>query len=136
MESRVDQAIERHKRGFNCAQAVACTYCDLAGVSEDVMFRMMEGFGAGMGAMECTCGAVSGAVAVAGMKNSNGRDLANSKGKTYQLSRKITSEFREKNGSTVCKDLKGVETKQVLRSCDGCIADAAELVEKILFTQE
>lgn len=89
MESRVEQAIERHKRGFNCAQAVACTYCDLAGVSEDVMFRMMEGFGAGMGAMECTCGAVSGAVAVAGMKNSNGRELANSKGRPISYPGKL-----------------------------------------------
>ena len=28
MESRVEQAAERKMCGYNCAQAVACTYCD------------------------------------------------------------------------------------------------------------
>ena len=32
MESRVEQAAERKMCGYNCAQAVACTYCDLAGI--------------------------------------------------------------------------------------------------------
>ena len=31
MESRIDQALERHHMGYNCAQSVACTYCDLFG---------------------------------------------------------------------------------------------------------
>ena len=29
MESRVEKAAERKMCGYNCAQAVACTYCDL-----------------------------------------------------------------------------------------------------------
>lgn len=32
MESRVEKAAERKMCGYNCAQAVACTYCDLAGM--------------------------------------------------------------------------------------------------------
>lgn len=74
MESRVAKTIELHKKGYNCAQAVACAYCDLVGVDEDTMFKMAEGFGAGMGGMEGTCGAVSGAVLLAGMHNSHGKD--------------------------------------------------------------
>ena len=35
MESRVEQAAERKMCGYNCAQAVACTYCDLAGIDEE-----------------------------------------------------------------------------------------------------
>ena len=31
MKSRVQEAKNRHKNGYNCAQAVACTYCDLRG---------------------------------------------------------------------------------------------------------
>ena len=31
MESRVKETIVRHDKGYNCAQAVACTYCDLFG---------------------------------------------------------------------------------------------------------
>ena len=29
METRVDKVSEKHKSGYNCAQAVACAYCDL-----------------------------------------------------------------------------------------------------------
>ena len=29
MKSRVEETIARHDKGYNCAQAVVCTYCDL-----------------------------------------------------------------------------------------------------------
>ena len=32
MTERVAKAVENHKSGYNCAQAVACAYCDLMGV--------------------------------------------------------------------------------------------------------
>ena len=51
LESRAVLAAERHKKGYNCAQAVACTYCDLVGVSEEEAFRSTEAFGLGMGGM-------------------------------------------------------------------------------------
>ena len=134
METRVQQTIERHDKGYNCAQAVACTYCDLVGIDEETMFRLTEGFGAGMGGMTATCGAVSGACALAGMKQSTGNlEAPNSKAKTYQLSKAILAEFQEKNGSVVCKELKGIGTGKALRSCPDCIKDAALLAEKILF---
>ena len=137
MESRTMEAKARHDRGFNCCQAVACTYCDLFGMDEETAFKACEAFGAGMGGMEGTCGAVSGAVFLAGLKNSCG-DLEKpvSKGKTYQFSRAITAKFREKNGSLVCRDLKGIETGTPLRSCEGCILNAAALVEELLLDQE
>lgn len=137
MESRVEKATERHQKGYNCAQAVACTYCDLVGMDEETMFKVTEGMGAGMGNMEGTCGAVSGAVALAGMLQSCGNlDAPSSKGATYKLSRAILNEFKAENGSVICKDLKGVETGKVLRSCPDCIKDAARLAEKVLFVEK
>ena len=41
---RVAKALENHKKGYNCAQAVACAYADLFGVDEKTAFRMTEGF--------------------------------------------------------------------------------------------
>lgn len=49
MDTRVEKTIERHKKGYNCAQAVACTYCDLVGVDEETMFKMTGGPGPGNG---------------------------------------------------------------------------------------
>lgn len=132
MSDQVDRALENHKKGMNCCQAVACAFSREVGVDEQILFKAGEGFGAGMGGMECTCGAVSGAVLLAGMKNSSGDAASPTKGKTYQLSKAIVRDFEEKNGSVICKELKGVETKKVLRSCDGCIEDAVRIVQKVL----
>lgn len=137
MKTRVEETIKRHDKGFNCAQAVACTYCDLVGVDEETMFKMTEALGLGMGGMEGTCGAVSGACVLAGMKNSSGcLEAPNSKAASYRLSRELVRRFLEKNGATVCKELKGVETGKVLRPCADCIRDAAAIVEEVLFCGE
>ena len=34
MADEVRKALENHKKGYNCAQAVACTYCDVVGMDE------------------------------------------------------------------------------------------------------
>ena len=134
MKTRIDETVKRHDKGYNCAQAVACTYSDLVGMDEETIFRLTEAFGAGMGNMEGTCGAVSGACMLAGLKNSSGNlELPNSKANTYKLSRAILDEFKNQNGSVICKELKGTETGKVLRSCQDCIQDAAKIAEKILF---
>ncbi|MDO4298333.1 MAG: C-GCAxxG-C-C family protein [Lachnospiraceae bacterium] len=132
MRDRVEEALERHAKGYNCCQAVACVFAEELGYKEDTVFRLAEGFGAGMGGMQCTCGAVSGAVMVAGMKNSTGAGLPKSKGATYKLSKDVVESFRQKNDSVICSELKGIETRKVLRSCDGCIEDAVRIAEKVL----
>ena len=71
MESRVQKAIDLHHKGYNCAQAVVCAYCDLFGLDEETAYRASEAFGFGMGQME-VCGALSGACMLAGLKNSGG----------------------------------------------------------------
>ena len=137
MESRIDETIKRHDIGMNCAQAVACTYCDLVGMDEVSMFKVTEAMGLGMGGMEGTCGAVTGACAIAGMLNSTGNiDHPDSKASTYKISKEITTRFKEQNGSLICRELKGVETGKVLRSCPDCITDAARILEDILSRQE
>ncbi len=132
MEDRVQKAMENHKKGYNCCQAVACAYADLVGVDEETMFRVAEGFGAGMGGLEGVCGAISGAVMLAGLKTSTGNlENPNSKGKTYLESKEILERFKEKNQSIICKELKGIETKKILRTCAGCIQDAAQIAEEM-----
>ena len=41
----------------------------------------------------------------------------------------MTEAFRTKNQSVICRELKGVDTGTVLRSCDGCIEDAVRIAE-------
>lgn len=131
-EERVELAHQLHNQGYNCAQAVACAFADKVNAEEDVLFRMTEAFGLGMGDMQNVCGAISGANLVAGLVNSKGTG-GMSKGATYKIARSMNTAFREKNGSTVCKDLKGVESGQVLRTCPGCIEDMVRITAKTLF---
>jgi C_GCAxxG_C_C family probable redox protein len=134
MNKYVEKALENHKKGYNCSQAVACAYAEAAGIDETMMFKVMEGYGFGMGDSNGTCGAVSGAIALIGFCNSDGNiDAPSTKKATYKLACKFTGEFVAKNRSMKCRDLKGTDTKKVLRSCDGCIADASEIVGKVLF---
>ena len=137
VEDRIAKSMELHKKGYNCCQAVACAFLDKTGLDEETMFRITEGFGLGMGGMKGTCGAISGAVVLAGLMNSSANlEKPDSKGATYKLSKQIVNEFIDMNKSAVCKDIKGVETGEVLRSCDGCIQDAVVLAAKILYGEE
>ena len=44
----------------------------------------------------------------------------------------MANAFKEKNGTYLCCELKGVADGNVRRSCPGCIEDACALVEKML----
>ena len=51
MSKKVEQAMAFHDKGYNCAQAVACSFCEEFGIDQETMFRVSEGFGLGMGMM-------------------------------------------------------------------------------------
>jgi hypothetical protein len=46
--------------------------------------------------------------------------------------RYIMEKFQERNGSTQCKQLKGIGTGKPLRECPLCVADASQFLEEIL----
>ena len=112
MSIKTDKAAQNHQKGYNCAQAVACAFAE---------------------EMEGTCGAITGAVAVIGaIKSCGDIEKPVSKAATYKLTGELVKRFQEKNQATKCKDLKGIETGKVLRSCPGCIEDATAILEEIL----
>lgn len=126
-------ALALHDKKYNCAQAVACTFAEEIGVDAEILFKACEAFGLGMGGTEGTCGAISGAIMLAGFKNSDGNlDTPATKAASYQLSKEIVRRFHEKNQATLCKDLKGLGTGAPLHSCAGCIEDAVEIVQEVL----
>ena len=125
-------ALDLHKSGFNCAQSVACSFCHVMGCEPETVFRLSEGYGAGMGTFG-TCGAVSAMAMVIGMKESDGNlDAPKSKQHCYKLMKQATDMFLEKNRSVVCREIKGMDGGPVLRSCDGCIEDAVAILDELL----
>ena len=128
--NRCEKAVANHKKGCNCAQAVACVFADKLGYSEDEFFRLSEAFGGGMGGTQGVCGAVSGMVLVAGAIKSYGLDRLpeTNKKASYEFARELMKKFENEIGSIICKEIKSRE----LRSCDGCIEDAVRILEDFL----
>ena len=127
IERRIAGSKAMHERGFNCAQCVALSCCDLVGLDETVAFRMLEGFGGGMADHTQTCGALSGAVAVVSYARSAGPQGPISKFATYEEIKLLVDMFRTQAGSTFCCEIRGLTGGPVLRSCEDCIADGIRM---------
>ena len=61
--SRVSRAV------LNCSLAILSTYAEDLGLDREVALKAAAGFGGGMGRMAGTCGAVTGALMVLGLKH-------------------------------------------------------------------
>ena len=123
IQQLTERALALHARNFNCAQCVACTLAPLVEACEDSTFRLMEGFGSGMGCKRETCGAVAGAVAMLGAANSFGPANPTSKQATYEL-------------STECRAIRGTDAPGPLPVCDDCIADCVRIGAEIIFERQ
>ena len=117
IKERAEYAAELKATGqCNCTQAVLKAFEDKLPVNSEELMKLTAGFAAGMGCMESTCGALIGAIVVAG-------DLTAGKG-TPRYSREILSDFQQRCGGTICKDLKGMETGVPLCPCPECVRNA------------
>ncbi len=125
MEERAAQAAELKAAGqCNCTQAVLKVFADKLPVDADTLMKLAAGYAAGMGCMESTCGALIGAVMVAGIAT-DGRG-------TPRISKQLVQAFQEKCGATICKDLKGIESGMVLCPCPECVRNAVLALGEVL----
>ena len=113
---RADKALEYKHKGYNCCQAVTAALAEEIGIDSEKLLNLSAGFGAGMGNMEGTCGALVGAVLAAGAATRGNGSI--------RLARQISERFAQQCGSIICKDIKGVETGRLLCSCDDCVRNA------------
>ena len=99
-------AQESFNSGFNCAQSVLKAFSDDLGIDEIQAINMASGFGAGMGRLQKTCGAVTGAFMVIGLSNNLSIQLAENRNDlTIQMIQDFENQFIKKHGTTQCKDL-------------------------------
>ena len=146
MESRVAHVLKCFNNGkdFNCTQAILSTYCEDFGLDKETALKIACGLGAGMGRLGHTCGAVSGAYLVIGLKH--GRftlEDTEAKEKTYAVVQEFEKRFIERNKTSICRELlqadllrddKKMLEARVLEICPRVVKDAAEILESLLFT--
>lgn len=143
--NRTQKALNYYSNGYNCAQSVVVSFTDLLKIDEEVALKMSSGFGGGMGRMQETCGAVTGAFMVIGYlrgKYQQGDDEA--KELTNRLIQEFSRRFVEANGTINCKaliefDLNTEEGRQQAdeanifnTKCSDLLKKSVELLEEIL----
>lgn len=144
--NRIEQAVSCLKGGFNCSQSILSTYGDLFGLSNDIALKISTAFGGGMARLGETCGAITGALMVIGLKYGKVKhydDIA--KEKTYEIARVYINRFKSLNGTIKCKELLNCDIstpegmnlakeKNLFNTiCPKMVRDSAEILEKLLF---
>ena len=145
--SRAERAKEKFLQGYNCSQAVAIAFCDVMGVGEDVVLKMMLPFGGGIGRLRMTCGAISGLAAVVGMIFAQAENTPENKKDTYAIVQELCAKFKAETGSLICAELLSgvhipvevggeaeVRSKEYYekRPCADMVALAAQILEEYL----
>ena len=148
--SRSERAKEKFLQGYACSQAVALAFCDVMGMDEDTVAKIMLPYGGGLGRLRLTCGAVSGMAAVIGMVFADAENTPENKKKTYAIVQEVCGRFQAETGSLICAELLSgmkvpVEVGGVAeartteyykkRSCADIVALAAQIVEDYLQEQ-
>ena len=127
-------------RKVNCAQAVLTSFCEELGLDRDLALKVTKCFGGGIAGSGKTCGAVTGAYMVMGL-----RQPASSEEPGKEKVQKLIKEFNEKfialNGSLECRSLLGYDVSQpaeleavktkglFVTTCPKFVKDSIEILE-------
>ncbi len=143
--NRVERAVSCFKEGFSCSQAMLSSYGPQLGLNHELALKVSGAFGGGMARMGETCGAVTGAFMVIGLKYGKTKfEDEQAKEKTYSLVKEFVDRFKSRNGSIVCRELLGCdistpegrdlakEKNLFATLCPKFVQDAAEIIEQIL----
>ena len=143
--SRIEKAVSSFKGDFNCAQSILSAYGIQYGLNRDTALKLATGFGGGMARFGRTCGAVSAAFMVIGLKYGMGvKGDTEVKEKTYQLIREFSDQFQGINGAVICKELLGCDintpegknyysqNELFEKKCLQYVKNVAEILEEML----
>ena len=107
---RAEKAMELHKSGYNCAQAVYLAFADLYGMDLDLAARISGPMGGGVGGQREVCGAVSGMAMALGMLYGYS-DPADTERKAnlYNRVQSCSAVFKSVADSIICRELLGLD---------------------------
>jgi C_GCAxxG_C_C family probable redox protein len=142
--SNVEKAVKVFKSGLSCSQAVLGAYCEQFGLNKDTAYKISSGFSGGMH-LDQTCGAVTGAFMVIGLKFGRTRaDDNEAKMKTVEATREFAEKFKARHGSIGCTELigynvstlegyEGAKKKDLFKQlCPEFVESAMKILEEML----
>jgi C_GCAxxG_C_C family probable redox protein len=144
--NKEEEALKYFRNKFNCSQSVFTVFGPDFGLDKEESLKICCAFGGGMGRQQLTCGAVTGALMVLGLKYGKGLNGSEeNKQITYTKTREFFAEFKKLHGSSCCKDLLDRldmndpdDHKKIMDQnlfdirCEKYVADAVQITEKLL----
>jgi C_GCAxxG_C_C family probable redox protein len=143
--SEVEKVVSLFMKGFRCSQAILSTYGLKFGLERELALKLASPFGAGMGSLGNTCGAVTGAFMVLGLKYGNTKvSEIRKKENAYEVVKEFVKRFKSRNGTIKCSKLlncdistpkgrnKAFEEKLFIEICPKFVQDSAEILEELL----
>ena len=141
---QIENSTQLFSQGYNCSQSVFAACAPQLGLPEETALKIGAPFGAGIGYLGLTCGAVSGGLLVIGLKFGFSDPMQKeAKQNTYRLAREFIQQFSARWGSTRCKDLIGYDLMDPLSlesaraskifdtTCPNFVRFAVELVNSL-----
>ena len=141
---RTKNAVNKFNRGYACSQAILSEYCELFNMDIETALKLAAGFAGGM-RFGGTCGAVTGAFMVLGLRHGTQNcEKPDERKNVYDAVCEFTKSFKEIHGSTSCETLLGcnIGTPDGMQKakednlfhtlCPEYIKSSAELLEIIL----
>ena len=141
--AREEQAVRLFDQGFSCSQAVAAAGASAFDVAQETVLRLAGALGGGIARSGQTCGAVTGALMVIGLKHGKVHpEDQTAKDEAYRVGGRFMEQFAARYGSTQCKELLGCdlstpEGRQQVREhhlhdtvCRPCVCGALQLLEE------
>lgn len=143
--TRAENATNAFKSGLNCAQSVLTSYSKQFNFDKNLALQISSGFGGGMGRMQETCGAVTGAFMVFGIYNS-GRyaDDRESNESTVSMIQAFSQQFKSIYGTLDCRsllkcDINTEEGQRFVKEnklnetvCEKCVADSIKIIDELI----
>ncbi|NJO87599.1 MAG: C_GCAxxG_C_C family protein [Chloroflexia bacterium] len=104
----VQEALHLFENGFNCSQAVLCAFCEDFNLPKETALRITCPFGGGIGGCGKTCGALTGAIMVIGLKYGSFQAAdVEAKKIASDKTKMLIETFEGAHGSCNCNDLIG-----------------------------
>ena len=129
IDSIADRAVKLFNSGWNCSESVFLAVSENIVQKDNFNVNLLTALGGGIGHSGLTCGALTGAVVVIGIKYGRKEIDAQAKQKAYIISKNIVTKFRGRFQTVNCSELlKKVKDKDhKKRLCSEYVRQAAKL---------
>lgn len=142
-QQKAQIAVDLLKKGYMCSGAVLMAFSGEFDLNPEIAARISGGFPGGM-AEGKTCGAVTGAIMVIGLKYGSGLTVDQySKDLCFQMTQEFSHRFKHRRKSLECSEILSMnninpndpEIMKNLREkklCDKVVKDSAEILAGLL----